>query len=125
MKTRLGLFLLAAVAMVSAADTIPIVGKWQIYIKVADREAEDFCTIEQNKGELTGTCTSERGSSKLTGKVDATDSKKVTFTHSGDSVTLTYSGMLSKAADDSPFLSGTVTVEEYGVVGEFSASQIK
>jgi hypothetical protein len=122
MKALLVLLLLTGAALAPAADTAPLNGKWQIYIRIADREASATCTFVQTGNDLAGECTSDRGTEKVTGKVEDT---KVTWKSTGGTVTLSYTGTLGKTADMAGFVAGSVLVEEYGVEGEFTATQAK
>ena len=122
MKAKLVLLLLAAAAIVSAADPTPFTGKWDVYINVADHEANLTCAFTQTGNDLSGDCSGDTGSGKVTGKIEGA---KVTWSHGGGTVTLTFRGTLGKGADMTPQILGNVTVEEYGVVGEFSAAPSK
>jgi len=117
MKTIL-ISLLLVVA--GAADKAALAGKWQIHINIADHESDQSCTFVQNGNDLSGTCASTGGTSALTGKVD---DKKITWTYkvngSSGPVTLNYRGALNSATN----MTGSVNVEEYGVEGEFTATQ--
>lgn len=57
---------------------------------------------------------------KLTGKIEDT---KVAWKTGGGSVTPTFRGTLSKTAENTGSITGSVTVEEYGVEGEFTATR--
>ena len=121
MKAKLVLLLFAAVAFAPAAETNPFTGKWQIHLRVADREADRTCTFTQTGKELTGSCDTEAGDAiKLVGTVD---DAKITWKVSGE-YTLTYRGTLDKTGEVAS-ISGSVTVEEYGIEGEFLATQAK
>jgi hypothetical protein len=118
MKTILVSFLLAASA--AAADA-PFTGKWRIHLRISDREADETCTFVQNGADLAGTCTSERGTTNITGKID---NQKITWTYKSESqangaITLNYRGALNATKD----IAGFVKVEEFGVEGEFTATQ--
>ena len=120
MKTILISLLLVAAAVAGAADKAALAGKWQIHINIADHESDQSCTFVQNGNDLSGTCASTGGTSALTGKVD---DKKITWTYkvngSSGPVTLNYRGALNSATN----MTGSVNVEEYGVEGEFTATQ--
>jgi hypothetical protein len=115
---------LASVSVLAvAADSAPISGKWNIHNSVAGNESDAACTFTQKDTELTGTCTSDNGSGKATGKVDGT---KITWSYdsqyNGSPLTLTYSGTFDSTANK---IAGTVSVEQYGVDGDFSATLVK
>ena len=121
MKAKLALFFLAVAAVAPAADTAPLSGKWQIHNVISEHESDENCTFVQNGNDLTGTCTSNRGTGSISGKVD---DRKVTWTYKSNTgangpVTLQYTGTLNSATA----MSGSVTVKEYGVEGEFTATQ--
>jgi hypothetical protein len=87
---------------------------------IADRQIEHTCTFVRKDSELTGNCTSDRGEGAITGKVEG---QKISWTlvmnsEANGQVTLSYRG----AADTSKSLSGSVTVEQFGVEGEFIAT---
>jgi hypothetical protein len=120
MKVFFASILLAAAAFASVNDSASLTGKWQVHIRVSDREAEDTCTFVQKGNDLTGSCTSERGTGSITGKVE---DKKVAWVYKSSSdangpITLSYQGAVISSGN----LSGSVTVEEYGVSGEFTAT---
>lgn len=112
----------AASALAAADDTPSISGKWQIHQNIADNESDQACTFTQKENELTGSCNNERASGTVTGKVDG---KKVSWVYksqyNGGPITLTYEGKL----DANNKIAGTVTVEEYSVDGEFTATPAK
>jgi hypothetical protein len=121
--TTLRLFSLLAftVAVVSAADpSLP--GEWKIQRSVAGRDSTQTCTFTQKENDLTGTCNTQNGAVKLTGKVDG---KKVTWTIKTDSeggpVTVVYTGTV----DSDSLMSGTVTAVEFSIDGQFTATRSK
>jgi|tagenome__1003787_1003787.scaffolds.fasta_scaffold20976526_2 hypothetical protein len=123
MKKLLLSFLLASSpAILSAADTPSLSGTWQIHNSIAGNESDRPCTFVQNGSDLTGTCPSEGGEAKLTGKVE---DKKVTWTYKsqyeGAPITVKYDGRLESATK----IVGTVNVPEYGADGEFTATLSK
>jgi hypothetical protein len=121
MKAIFATLLLAAFAA-SAADTAPISGKWQIHIQVSDRESDQTCEFKQDGNELTGSCDSRGGTVSVAGKVDG---KKVTWTYKIESeagqVTLNFRGAINADAS----ISGALTVQEFGIDGQFTATQAK
>ena len=120
MKALLLPFVLASAASLGmAADSPSVSGTWQLHQSIADNESDSSCTFTQNDQDLTGSCHSENGSGNITGKVDG---KKVTWVYksqyNGGPITLTYQGTL--VADK---MTGTVTVAEYSVDGDFTATK--
>jgi len=115
------LFAAAAVFAV-AADTAPLSGKWEIRQSIAGNDSSAACTFTQNDKELTGTCNSaEGGTVKISGKVnDKTVSWTFNSEYNGTPLTVKYTGTL-----DSARITGTVSVEPFGVDGEFTATQSK
>ena len=127
MRTPLVAFLLtAAVGLPAGAREGSLTGNWQIQRIAAGNEGQQECTFTQKDSDLTGSCSSDRGTVEISaGKVD---SKSVTWTCKGDSTggtaTLVYKGILDSA--DSPTkITGKVTVVEYSVEGEFTATRVK
>jgi len=123
MRTLLIVFLLAAAAVVApAADDASLSGKWQIKRIAAERESQLDCTFNQKNGDLTGTCTSDRGTVAISGKVEG---KTVTWTHKTDSeggtVTVEYTGKIDSATR----ITGKVLAVEFSVEGEFTATRSK
>lgn len=124
MKSLLLSFLLTSATVVAtAADAPTVTGKWAIHNNIAGNENDMSCNLTQNAADLTGDCTAESGSVKVTGKVDG---KNVSWVYkseyNGSPITLTYKGTLDTAANK---ITGTVNVEEYSVDGEFTATQSK
>jgi hypothetical protein len=121
MKTFLLLFL-AAAAFTAAADDGALNGKWQLHQSIAGNDSDQACTFTQNGNVLSGTCNSaEVGTVKINGKVD---DKKVSWMYkseyNGSPLTMKYDGAL-----ESNKITGTVSVEEYGVDGDFTATLSK
>jgi hypothetical protein len=110
----------AATIVMFAADAPVVTGKWKLHNSVAGNESDMNCTFTQKEGDLTGVCEGEQGPVNITGKVDG---KNVNWvykgTYNGSPITLTYKG----AVDEKNTLNGSLTVEEFGVEGTFSASQ--
>ena len=121
MKILLLSFLLASAAVLApAADNASLSGKWQVHTSAAGNESDSTCTFTQKADELTGSCTTDRGTVQINGKVDE---KNVTWTYkseyNGSPLTVTFKGKL-----DSPTkMTGAVRAEEFGVEGEFTATQ--
>lgn len=122
MRVLLASLLLAASAAAFAADDAALTGKWQIHTSAAGHESDYPCTFAQKDTELTGTCSPERGDVQISGKVDG---KKVTWTYKsqyeGNSLTVTFKGSFDSTAK----ITGSVVAEEFGVEGEFTATQPK
>lgn len=104
----------------SAADAPTLTGKWNVHISIAGREADAICTFEQKGEDLTGSCAGAAGSFNVSGKVAE---KKVTWTYKSTSeagpVTLNYRGAIQSPTS----ITGSVNVEEFGVEGQFTATQ--
>lgn len=123
MKPLLFPILLASTFLLAAADNPPpISGKWQIHNSIAGNESDMTCTLTQKQAELTGTCSSDNGSVNISGSVD---NKRVNWVYkseyNGGPITLTYKGTVESADK----ITGSVTVEEYGVDGDFTATPSK
>jgi hypothetical protein len=121
-KLLLSLVLATSPVIVSASETPSLSGTWQIHNNIAGNESERPCTLVQNGNDLTGTCPSEQGEAKLTGKVE---DKKVTWSYKsqyeGSPITVKYEGKLESATK----IVGTVNVAEYGADGDFTATRSK
>jgi hypothetical protein len=106
-----------------AADGVSLNGKWTVHTTVMGNESDMSCTFTRKDNDLSGTCTSDNGDGKITGKVDGT---KVTWSYlsqyNGEPLTTTYTGTLDSAAGK---ITGTVNVEQFGVDGDFTASPVK
>lgn len=116
--------LLASAAVVAiAADNATVTGKWKVHSSIAGNDSDADCTFIQKDNDLTGSCTTDTGEKSLTGKVDGT---KVTFSYdseyNGTPLTVKYSGTVDSAATK---LSGSVSVEQFGVEGDFTATPVK
>jgi len=108
--------LAGAFAIAQAQDNSSITGKWKIHSSISGNESDAACTFVQSGTDLTGTCSGPSGEVKLTGKVD---SKKLTWTYqidyNGSPLTMKYEGTL-----DAGKITGTVTVDPYGVSGDMT-----
>lgn len=127
MRTPVVAFLLmATVGLPAVAREASLTGKWQIQRNAPGNEGQQECNFTQKGSDLTGSCSSGRSTVEISaGKVDG---KSATWTCKGDSpggtATLVYKGILDSA--DSPAkIIGKVTVVEYGVEGEFTATRVK
>ena len=98
--------------------TSSVAGKWNIHASIAGNESDSFCTFTQTGNDLAGTCSGSQGEVKVAGKMDG---KTVTWSasleYNGTPLTIKYEGTL-----DSGKLAGTVTVDPYGVSGDFSGT---
>lgn len=122
MKTFLLSFLLVSAAAVApAADNPSLSVKWQVHTSISGNEGDQVCTFIQKDTDLAGSCTSsDRGTVAISGKING---KKITWSYksdyNGSPLTVKYEGTL-----DSPTkITGSASVEEYGVSGDFTAAQ--
>ena len=101
-----------------AGPNVSVGGKWKVHTAIEGNESNSECTITQTDNDLGGTCVSEQGTVKITGKVDGT---KVTWSYNseynGSPLTVKYNGTL-----DSGKITGDASVVEFGVGGEFTAT---
>ncbi|MGA8598536.1 MAG: hypothetical protein WB676_27780 [Bryobacteraceae bacterium] len=116
----LALLLMGLAALPSFAD--PLAGKWQIHSNIAGNESDLTCDLTQKDADLSGTCKSEQQTVTITGKVDG---KKVTWSYkseyNGSPLTVNYEGKLESDTK----IVGTVTVPEFSVDGDFTATLSK
>jgi hypothetical protein len=113
--------LLASAAFIASAYAdSPLTGSWKIHTSAASRESDYACTFTQSENELKGTCNPETGTVQISGKVTG---KKVTWvyksTYDNAPLTVTFDG----AVESPGSIKGSVTAEEYGVTGDFSATR--
>lgn len=123
MRTLLLSALLASATFTSmAADSASLTGKWKVHLSVMGNASDSDCTFAQKDNILTGSCTSEQGSGKFTGKVDG---NKVSWAYeseyNGAPITVNYAGTLDSTGN----IAGSVNVEPYGVDGDFTATPAK
>lgn len=126
MKTLLHLSvavaLIAAPSLAPAADNVSVAGKWHVHTSIAGNDSDSDCTFVQKDADLTGTCTTDQGSVQLTGKVDG---NKVTWSYkseyNGTELTVKHEGTLGTDSK----ITGTVTVPEFNVDGDLTATQTK
>ena len=120
MKTLI--LLVSAAALAAAADNTSLSGKWQVHSSIAGNDNDQDCTFTQQDSDLNGSCTSDKGTVKIAGKVDG---KKVTWSYkseyNGTPLTVNFEGTLG--SDNK--IAGTVTVPEFSVDGDFTATQPK
>jgi hypothetical protein len=125
MKTLLLSTLLASAAVTAlAAGNASLTGKWKIHSSIAGNDSDSECTLTRTDNDVTGTCTTAEGKSvKARGKVDGA---KVTWSfdseYNGTPLTVKYTGTLDSAAAK---IAGTVSVEQFGVDGDFTATSVK
>jgi len=121
-KLSLAILLLSAAAIAPAADNSVLSGKWQVHSVIGGTENDQACTFIQKDNTLTGNCTSDQGTVKITGKVEE---KKISWSYeseyNGTPLTAKYSGRL----DSTNKITGAMSVEAFGVEGEFTATQSK
>jgi hypothetical protein len=121
-KLILSALLLSATVTCMAADNVSLTGKWKIHQTVMGNESDSACTFTQKDNDLTGTCTADQGSGKITGKVDG---NKVSWSYeteyNGTPLTVKFAGTLDAAGN----IAGTVNVEQFGVDGDFTANPVK
>jgi hypothetical protein len=119
---RASLLLVSASVAAFAADADSLTGKWQIHTSAAGNESNYPCTFTQKNNDLTGSCSPERGAVQISGKVEG---KKATWTYksdyNGSPLTVTFKGTF----DSTGKIAGSVVAEEFGVEGEFTATQPK
>ena len=123
MRSLLLYFGLVCVATLALADDTPsLTGKWQVHNSIAGNESDQACTFTQKETDLTGSCTSDKGTVEISGKVDG---KKVSWSYKseyeGTPLTVKYEGTVESATK----LSGSVSVPEFSADGEFTATQSK
>jgi hypothetical protein len=119
----LSVLLASASALAVRADNVSLSGKWEVHSNVAGNESAVECTFIQKDNDLGGNCATNHGDKPLTGKVNGT---KITWSYDseyeGTPLTVKYSGTIDSAAAK---LSGSVTVEPFGVDGDFTAAVSK
>jgi hypothetical protein len=123
-KIQILTVLLASTTMLAFADdNASVGGKWKVHINVAGTERDMACTIVEKDTSLTGTCKGEDAEGNLAGSVDG---KKVAWTYNseydGSPVTSKYSGTFDPATNK---ITGTLSVVEYSVDGDFTAVPAK
>jgi hypothetical protein len=107
-------------AAAAPADTT-LAGEWRVRNEIAGNVSEMTCTFTQKGTELTGGCATDQSSIELKGTVEERSVRWVSKTlYEGNPLTLTYVGTLGDEG-----LKGTVTVEEFSVTGDFTASPVK
>jgi hypothetical protein len=114
-------FVTLSVAATPAAEN-PLTGEWKVRNDIASNVSEMSCSFTQKGEDLTGGCATEQGNVEITGKVVETSVNWVfKSAYNGAPITLTYKGSLGTDGQ----LAGAVTVEEFSVTGEFTATPVK
>jgi hypothetical protein len=123
MKSLLLVLVFVSTSVAFAADSTSISGKWKVHTSVSGNESDMSCTITQKEAQLSGTCKADGPEGNLAGEVDG---KKITWTYNseynGSPITCKYSGTFDSATNT---ITGTLTVEEFSVDGDFTASPQK
>jgi len=111
----------ASIAVTPAAEN-PLTGEWKVRNDIASNVSEMTCSFTQKGEDLTGGCATEQGNVEITGKVvESSVSWVFKSAYNGGPITLTYKGSLGTDGQ----LAGAVTVEEFSVTGDFTATPIK
>ena len=114
--------LASAAALALMADDPSLTGKWQVHTSIAGTEHDQSCSFTQKGEDLTGTCVSETGTVNITGKVNGT---KVSWSYkseyNGSPLTVAHDGVVSSGTK----ITGSVSVPEFSVEGDFTATQSK
>jgi hypothetical protein len=106
------------------AQTPPpsVAGTWTVRADVSGNQSESNCTFTQKEADLTGSCTSDRGTVMITGKVEGTTVNwQFDTQYEGQTLTVYYSGTPQSAEK----ISGTINVQPMNVSGEFTATKAK
>ena len=116
----------AALLVASLAATVraenPLTGEWKVRNDISGNVSEMTCAFTQKGEELTGGCATEQGNVEIAGKVVESSVNWVfKSSYNGGPITLTYKGSLGTDGQ----LAGAVTVEEFSVSGDFTATPIK
>lgn len=113
---------LVSLAMTPAAADEKFSGEWKIRNDIASNVSEFTCAFTQKAKELTGGCTTEQGPVEITGSVEDTSISWVfKSVYNGGPITLTYRGSLGTDGT----IAGSVTVEEFSVTGDWSATPVQ
>lgn len=116
-----------AAALLASSLTVPthadpLTGEWKVRNDIASNVSEMTCSFTQKGEDLTGGCATEQGNVEITGKVvESSVSWVFKSAYNGSPITLTYKGSLGTDGQ----LAGAVTVEEFSVTGDFTATPIK
>lgn len=113
----LSVFLLVTSAAF-AVDAPSLSGKWQIHASISGNDSDYYCSFTQKAADLTGNCDSSRGAVQISGKVaEKSASWAYKTEYNGAPLTVSFAGKLESDSK----ITGTITAEEYGVSGEFTA----
>ena len=114
----------AAAQATPPTETAPaaVTGTWTVKADVSGNQSESNCTFTQKEADLAGSCTSDRGTVMITGKVDGkTVNWQFDTPYEGQTLTVYYSGTTQSAEK----ISGTINVQPMNVSGEFTATKAK
>lgn len=122
MKTLvLSLLALSLLSLPAAAADGSVNGAWHVHSSIVGNESDQDCAFTQTGRDLTGSCVGQQGKVQITGKVE---DNKVSWSfqseYNGTPLTVNYSGTLASGK-----ITGTVSVPEFSVDGEFSATPSK
>jgi hypothetical protein len=117
-------FLAFCAATLLAADTPSVAGKWKIHSSISGNESDSECTLTQTGNEIGGTCKgADTPEAKVTGKADGA---KVTWQfesdYNGTPLTIKYTATLDATVGK---IAGAVSVDPFGVEGDFTATAEK
>jgi hypothetical protein len=114
----LSILLASTSALAASADNVSLSGKWKIHSNVEGNESDAQCTFTQKDNDLGGSCVTDNGEKPLAGKVEG---QRITWSYDseydGTPLTVKFSGTMDSAAAK---LSGSVSVEPFGVDGDFT-----
>jgi len=111
------LFVLAVGAVATyGVDNASVSGKWHVHTSAAGYESDYACTFTQKDSDLTGSCTPDEGMVQISGKVEG---KLISWSYKGQYGNISFKGTL----DPPTKITGKVTAADYGVEGEFVATQ--
>jgi hypothetical protein len=114
--------LLASSLAATAHVDNPLTGEWKVRNDIASNVSEMTCSFTQKGEELTGGCATDQGNVEIAGKVvESSVSWVFKSAYNGSPITLTYKGSLGTDGQ----LAGAVTVEEFSVTGDFTATPVK
>lgn len=106
----------------SQPSTASVAGTWTVKADVSGNQSESNCTFTQKDADLTGSCTSDRGTVMVTGKVEGkTVNWQFDTQYEGQTLTVYYSGTPQSAEK----MSGTINVQPMNVSGDFTATKTK
>ncbi len=118
----LGLAIVVQATPPAQTPSISVAGRWTVHADVSGNQSESNCTFTQKEADLTGSCTSDRGTVMITGKVEGkTVGWQFDTQYEGQTLTVYYSGT-SQSAEK---ITGTINVQPMNVSGEFTATKAK